>query len=81
MTQHQKIRATDTVLIPITDSRYPPPLKEIFDPPPLLFVRGRWELLGTLMLAVVGTRHPSAYGTAAAARFPDDAVQGGGDAP
>ena len=40
-----------------------PRLREIFDPPPLLFARGRVELLGTLMLGVVGTRRPTAYGT------------------
>ena len=38
------------VLVPITDPRYPPRLREIFDPPPLLYARGRVELLGTLML-------------------------------
>ena len=50
-------------LIPLTDPRYPPALRDIFDPPPLLFARGRVELLATLMIGVVGTRRPTAYGT------------------
>ena len=35
-------------------------LREIFDPPILLFARGRLELLESLMLAIVGTRRPDA---------------------
>src|SRR5207302_4801247 len=50
--QQQKASEAGTVLVPVTDSRYPPALRDIFDPPPLLFAKGRVELLGTLMLAV-----------------------------
>src|SRR5579871_6438097 len=54
--QQQKVLKAGAELISIADSRYPPRLKEIFDPPPLLFARGRIELLETLMIGVVGTR-------------------------
>jgi DNA processing protein len=70
--QHQKLSTTGTALVPVTDAQYPARLREIFDPPPMLFVRGRIELLGSLMLAVVGTRHPTAYGTNVAARLAKD---------
>jgi DNA processing protein len=42
---------------------YPERLKEIYDPPPVLWVRGDASLLGRPSIAIVGTRHPSPYGT------------------
>jgi DNA processing protein len=72
VTQHQKRIEHGAALIPLPDPRYPPRLREIFDPPPLLFVRGRIGLLQGLMLAIVGTRRPTAYGTAAATRLAKD---------
>ncbi len=44
-------------------ARYPERLKEIYDPPPVLWVRGDAELLGRPSIAIVGTRHPTPYGT------------------
>jgi DNA processing protein len=75
--QHQKVLATGTTLLPISSSRYPAYLREIFDPPPLLFARGRLELLDELKIAVVGTRHPTAYGTAVASRISKDLALAG----
>jgi len=72
VTQQQKLAESGAVVIPLTDPRYPIRLKEIFDPPPLLFARGRVELIGELTLGIVGTRRPTAYGIAAAARLAKD---------
>ncbi len=44
------------------DADYPIRLKEIYDPPALLFVRGRFTELDARCCAVVGTRNPSRYG-------------------
>lgn len=44
------------------DSLYPALLKEIFDPPLLLFMQGKPLSTLTLPVAVVGTRHITAYG-------------------
>jgi DNA processing protein len=41
---------------------YPPLLNEIFDPPLILYARGRLEVLEQTCIAVVGTRRPSIYG-------------------
>lgn len=39
---------------------------EIYDPPPLRWVRGPAELMARPAIAIVGTRHPSPYGSGAA---------------
>jgi DNA processing protein len=44
------------------DDEYPEQLKNIYDPPAVLWVRGSAELLSRPGIAVVGTRHPSTYG-------------------
>ncbi len=75
--QQQKMLETGALLIPISDPRYPARLKEIFDPPIVLFVRGRVELLHSVMLGVVGTRRPTAYGIAATQRLSPDLAQAG----
>ena len=48
-TQQQKMAEAGAVAITIGDPRYPQPLREIFDPPVLLFARGRVELLQSLI--------------------------------
>ncbi|MBV9771992.1 MAG: DNA-protecting protein DprA [Bryobacterales bacterium] len=65
------------VLVPLSDPAYPARLREIFDPPIVLFARGRVELLQAILLGVVGTRRPTAYGTAAAQRLAADLAQAG----
>lgn len=44
------------------DDRYPPQLREIFDPPFLLFLRGELPLWDNPVLGVVGTRYPTGVG-------------------
>jgi len=73
--QQQKLLDTGTILISLTDTRYPPRLRDIFDPPLVLFARGRIELLQTVMLGIVGTRRPTPYGLAATERLSTDLSQ------
>jgi DNA processing protein len=49
------------VLTP-ADEAYPERLREIYDPPAVLWIRGNVELLARPGIAVVGTRSPSPYG-------------------
>jgi len=44
------------------DASYPPRLKEIYDPPPVLYVRGQLTEGDEWAVAVVGTRRPTPYG-------------------
>jgi DNA processing protein len=75
--QQQKLRQTETTLVSLGDATYPQPLRDIFDPPVTLFARGNIELLQDLMIGVVGTRRPTPYGLAAAARLSADLAQAG----
>jgi DNA processing protein len=56
-------------LVTLADSAYPRLLLEISDPPPLLYARGRTELLQRSALAVVGSRNATAQGAANAEAF------------
>lgn len=54
--------AVGAVVVAIDDEHYPPLLREIHDPPPLLFARGNTALLLDPQLAVVGSRRASSAG-------------------
>lgn len=56
-------------LIALDDPRYPPRLLHLPDPPPLLWVRGRAELLRAPSLAIVGSRSAGVGGQATARAF------------
>lgn len=75
--QQEKMRESGAVLVTSSDPRYPSVLGEIFDPPILLFARGRLELLQSIMLGVVGTRRPTPYGLAVAERLSADLAHAG----
>ena len=51
------------------DPRYPASLLETADPPTLLYVEGRIELLGADAIAIVGSRNPTAQGLENARAF------------
>src|SRR5271154_693887 len=56
-------------IISLSDPEYPSRLKEIYDPPVILFVKGNVEALAQPGIAMVGTRHPTPYGTGMAERL------------
>jgi len=59
------------------DSEYPVCLREIFDPPCVLYYAGRPEALEGPGVAIVGTRKPSPYGKAVAGRLSEDLASRG----
>jgi len=59
----------DNHIISIQDPEYPPLLKEIPDPPPLLYIHGHPEVLHLPQLAMVGSRNPSSSGQQNAQAF------------
>ncbi len=61
--ERQRVEESGGSLMIFSDTDYPERLREIFDPPPVLWVRGDRALLAQPAIAVVGTRHPSPYGS------------------
>ncbi len=55
--------------VTLWDAGYPEALRHIYDPPPLLFVRGALREEDARSVAVVGTRRPGPYGLLMAERF------------
>lgn len=51
------------------DSAYPANLKQIYDPPLVLYVRGNADVISQAGIALVGTRHPTPYGMGMAERL------------
>lgn len=55
-------------VVTLQDSKYPFLLKEIYDPPPVLYLKGTAPL-SAYSIAIVGSRKASAYGKNVAAKF------------
>ncbi len=64
-------------LLTLADEEYPDRLREIYDPPTVLWVRGDASLLGAPGIAVVGTRAPSVYGAGMAEMLSRDLANRG----
>ncbi len=62
MGQMEKATRLNASIVTYWDEAYPELLKEIYDSPAILFVRGTCSVLKRPMIAVVGTRHNSDYG-------------------
>jgi DNA processing protein len=61
-----RVAAQGATILSFGCAEYPERLKEIYDPPPVLWVRGPVSILSRPSIAVVGTRHPSPYGSGVA---------------
>ena len=64
-------------LVTFGDVEYPSLLREIFDPPGVLYCYGRVEALEGPAVAVVGSRTPTPYGRAVAERLAEDLASRG----
>ena len=56
-------------LINFADNRYPPVLKRIYDPPPVLYIKGSLTRQDNLCISIVGSRRCSLYGQEQASRL------------
>ncbi len=58
-----RIRQEGVQVVTLSDPQYPELLKQINDPPPFLYAKGRTDVLtASPCIAIVGTRFPSPYG-------------------
>jgi DNA processing protein len=67
-----KAAAADARIIGLDDPGYPTQLKQIYDPPLILYVRGSETVISQPGIALVGTRHPTPYGSGMAERLACD---------
>jgi len=56
------VKEAGGTLLTIADEHYPLRLREIYDPPPLLYLRGELREEDNLALSIVGSRKTSPYG-------------------
>ena len=67
-----KVAAVDARIISLDDPGYPAQLKQIYDPPLALYLRGNEAAISQPGIALVGTRHPTPYGSGMAERLACD---------
>lgn len=58
----EKVMKNDIRIFTLEDEKYPENLKNVYDPPPVLYVRGEMSKVDRNALAIVGTRRASRYG-------------------
>ncbi len=75
--QLQITQDNDVAILLESDEGYPPLLKEIHDPPGVLFLKGTLQPSDQLAIAIVGTRHASRYGIQQATRLATNLAQAG----
>lgn len=49
-------------IINLDDERYPPALRQIYDPPPVIYIKGSFDREDNLAISIVGSRRCSLYG-------------------
>jgi len=72
-----RVAASGVSIVCLDDSTYPAQLRQIYDPPLILYVRGNVEAIAQPGIAVVGTRHPTPYGLGMAERLACDLANRG----
>ena len=72
---HEEVARADGLgvhTVCLDDEQYPGRLRQIYDPPLVLYVRGNPSVLDLPGIAVIGTRHPTPYGIGMAERLSCD---------
>ncbi len=62
----ERLARADVQVLTWDDADYPPNLRQVYNAPPVLYVRGRIETRDEWAVAVVGTRRATVYGKEAA---------------
>ncbi len=73
----RRLEALKVQLITYEDPDYPLLLREIFDPPPLLFVRGTFSSTDSFAVAIVGSRRASSRARQIASHLAKELAQAG----
>lgn len=73
----ERIEKEGVKILTLDSEEYPLNLKFIYDPPPVLYVKGKIESIDRLAIAIVGSRSATTYGKTTAARLTTELVQAG----
>ena len=73
----EKIEKEEVRILTIKDDKYPKLLKEIYDPPAMLYTKGEFKETDEFSLAVVGTRKMSSYGQQVVLQITRDLARAG----
>jgi DNA processing protein len=73
----ERAQALGVRIVDPTDPQYPPLLREIFDPPVVLYIKGEQWVADAAQVGMVGTRRPTGYGINCAERIAEDLAQRG----
>lgn len=73
----ERVEKMGSEVVILHDERYPENLKNIYDPPPLLYMKGSLYESDRGAVAIVGSRDPSEYGKKATTRIGMDLARAG----
>ena len=73
----RRVQQAGVSLLTLKDELYPPLLREIAQPPPLIYVRGGISSEDRFAVAIVGTRRATVYGTDVAKRLAGGLAENG----
>lgn len=73
----EKLEKKNYSLLTLEDRKYPSYLREIFDPPFVLYCAGEVDVLEGPAVSIVGARKPTPYGRAVAERLAEDLASRG----
>ncbi|MGD8983418.1 MAG: DNA-processing protein DprA [Desulfobacteraceae bacterium] len=68
-TELRRVEESGARIIPFLDPGYPVALREIHDPPILLYLKGKNIPQNAIFIGVVGSRHPTPYGIKSAEKI------------
>ena len=75
--ERERANELEVSIIDILDPAYPPLLREIYDPPIILYIRGKQWDPDLPQVAIVGTRRPTGYGLNCGERLAEDLARRG----
>ena len=73
----EALRRQQVEVLTLEDPQYPASLRNIYDPPPVLFLKGKIEPADEKAIAVVGSRRATPYGKAVAEQLAGALAQAG----
>lgn len=73
----KKAEQAGALIVTVEDQGYPEPLREISDPPPVLYLLGEWQKEDALAVGMVGTRRCTSYGRLVAKKLAQELAERG----